>query len=72
MKLPEPISKRLFELTEHWQARTGKHPSEALAEYTRYIAANCLTMKLEQRERIALETQMAECLAREYGVPTHG
>lgn len=72
MKLPEPISERLFKLTEHWQERTGKHPSEALAEYTRYIAANCLTMKLPQREQIALEAQMAECLAREYGVPING
>lgn len=72
MRLPEEISARLLVLTEQWQTRTGQHPSEALAEYTRYIAACCLTMRLPMREQIALEAQMAETLAREYGVPTHG
>lgn len=71
MRLPEEISARLLKLTDQWQVRTGKHPSEALAEYTRFIAACCLTMRLPFRDQIALEAQMAECLAREYGVPTH-
>ncbi len=72
MQLPDEISRRLVELTEQWSRRTGKHPSEALTEYTRFIAASCLTMSLPMRQRIAIETQIAECLAREYGLPVSG
>ncbi len=69
MRLPEEISRRIVGLTDQWVARTGKHPKDDLAEYTRFIAASCLTMRLPMREQIALETQMAECLMREYGLP---